>query len=310
MTTEAKQVAALRTELAATIHRLTPHDEDLATQVPGLWLYRRTAPTAGACQVYAPALALIAQGAKRVTVGRATYAYGEATWLLTPLNLPAVSHVVKASAAKPYLACALMLDLAAAREMMADEEMLAQSAQSLGPAVATGPVTVDLLNVMLRLVNLLDTPRDVPVMAKLLHREVLYRLLTSEPGTMLRQIVTAGTQSHRISRAVDWLRTNFRKPLRLEELATHARMGESTLHHHFRALTGLSPLQFQKQLRLFEARRLMLAEGLDAGSAAFATGYESPTQFSREYRRQFGQPPMRDVTLLRDLDPGALSLMA
>ncbi len=310
MTTTAKQLTSHRMELAATIQRLTSRDGDFATQVPGLWLYHRTAPSAGTCQVYAPALALIAQGSKKVTAGKATYAYGEATWLLTPLNMPVVSHVVKASAAAPYLACALMLDLAVAREMMTEEDMLAQVTPPAGRAVTTGPITADLLNVMLRLIRLLDVPQDIPVMARLLHQEVLYRLLTSEPGAMLRQIVTAGTQSHRISRAVDWLRANFREPLRVEELALHARMGESTLHHHFRALTGYSPLQFQKQLRLFEARRLMLVEGVDAASAAFATGYESPTQFSREYRRQFGQPPMRDVTQNREVESSARSVYA
>ena len=310
MTTTAKHLISLRTELAATIQRLTSRNEDLATQVPGLWLYHRTVPAAGTCQVYAPAFALIAQGSKKVTAGKATYAYGEVTWLLTPLNMPVVSHVVKASAAAPYLACALMLDLAVAREMMTEEDMLAQVTPPAGRAVTTGPVTADLLNVMLRFILLLDRPQDIPVMSKLLHQEVLYRLLTSQPGAMLRQIVTVGTQSNKISRAVDWLRANFRGPLRVEELALHARMGESTLHHHFRALTGYSPLQFQKQLRLFEARRLMLVEGADAASAAFATGYESATQFSREYRRQFGQPPMRDVTQHRELESGVLNVSA
>ena len=299
-------LTAKREELAATILRLTSTDEDLETTVPGLWLYRRTAPTLGICQVYEPAIALIAQGAKKVEVGGHHYAYGEASWLLTPLKMPAVSKVVKASIEKPYLACALQLDLAVARQMMAEETALARLKPASGRAVTTGPVTVELVDVVLRLVRLLDTPQHIPIMARLLHQEILYRLLTSAPGAMLRQIVTAGSQSHRIARAVDWLRVNFRKPFRMQDLAAHAHMGASTLHHHFRALTGLSPLQFQKQLRLFEARRLLL-QGMDAGSAAFAMGYESATQFSREYRRQFGQPPMRDVANVLSRLPASLN---
>jgi AraC-like DNA-binding protein len=143
-------------------------------------------------------------------------------------------------------------------------------------------MTVELLDEILRMIRLHESPRDIPVLAKLLQREVLYRLLTSPYAGVMQQIVTAGSQSQRVARAVDWLRVNFREPLRVDDLAQHARMGVSTLHHHFRDMTGSSPLQFQKQLRLFEARRLMLMDGMDAASAAFATGYESATQFNRE----------------------------
>jgi AraC-like DNA-binding protein len=253
-----KRMAGLREELAEMISRQTPEEGDFPAAVPGLHLYRRHAPVVGACQVYEPAFAVVAQGAKAVEVGRETIAFGEGEWLLTPLHVPAISRITKASTKRPYLACAV-----------------------------------------LRLVRLNERPRDIPVLGRLLQREILYRLLSDSCAGVMRQIVTAGTQSQRVARAVTWLRGNFREPLRVEDLAQRAHMGVSTLHHHFREMTGSSPLQFQKQLRLFEARRMMLMDGMDAASAAYATGYESATQFSREYRRQFGQPPRKDVTELQ-----------
>ncbi|MDE1161371.1 MAG: AraC family transcriptional regulator [Acidobacteriaceae bacterium] len=295
MKTKRSELAEVREELAAAIDRQLPGEGDLPMAVPGLHLYRRHSPVVGACQVYEPALAVVAQGAKAVDVGSESFAFGEARWLLTPMHVPAMSRITKASVARPYLACALLLDMQAAREMIAEFDVATVDSVTKGSAVTTGPVSLDLLEAMLRVVRLNERPQDIPVLGKLLHREILYRLLTSAHGGALRQIVTTGSQSQRVARAVEWLRTNFREPLRVDELAEHARMGVSTLHHHFREMTGSSPLQFQKQLRLFEARRMMLMDGLDAASAAFATGYESATQFNREYRRQFGQPPRRDV---------------
>jgi len=165
--------------------------------------------------------------------------------------------------------------------------------------MSTGPATPELLDAFNRLFELLSTPRDIPILGSLIQREILYRLLTSEQGARLREIVSSGSQSNLTAKAVAWLRQNYRKPLRVEELAGIVRMGVSTFHHHFRTMTSMSPLQYQKQLRLHEARRLMLTEFLDASSAALEVGYESATQFTREYSRLFGQPPMRDVRALR-----------
>lgn len=300
MKTEQGAIAALRAELAETIGRQVATDGDFPSAVPGLHLYRRHAPVFGACQVYEPALAVVAQGAKSVEVGGQTIAFDEASWLLTPLHVPAMSRILRASHERPYLACAIMLDLQAARELIAEFEAPPPTDESVkGLAVTTGPMSAPLLDAMLRIVRLAETPQHIPIMGKLLQREILYRLLTSAYAGAMRQIVTAGSQTQRVARAVEWLRVHYREPLRVEELAARAHMGVSTLHHHFRELTGSSPLQFQKQLRLFEARRLMLMDGMDSASAAFATGYESATQFSREYRRQFGQPPRRDVVGLQ-----------
>lgn len=294
-------------ELAALIARQLQAEADLPAPVPGVHLYRRHSPVVGACQVYEPALAIVAQGAKAVDIGTQTIAYGEGSWLLTPLHVPAMSRITQASHDRPYLACAVLLDMQAAREMLAELEAHPSEQAAEGLAVTSGPISAELLDAVVRIVRLNETPQDIPVLAKLLHREILYRLLTGTYGVALRQIVTAGSQSHRVARAVAWLRSNFRQPLRVDELASHAHMGVSTLHHQFRELTGSSPLQFQKQLRLFEARRLMLMDGMDAASAAYATGYESATQFNREYRRQFGQPPRRDVVELQTADTLALA---
>lgn len=294
-----KQMEETRAKLAEAIAHHATDDGDFPAEVPGLHLYRRHEPNVGACQVYQPALAVVAQGAKVVDVGRDSYAFDEATWLLTPLHVPATSRIVRASVKRPYLACAILLDMRAARELIVSMEGAAPAADVGGPAVTTGTMTSELLDAMLRLVQLQNSPADIPVMAGLLQREILYRLLTCEAGRQMRQLLTAGSQTHRVARAVEWLQTHFREPLRVEELAEKAHMGVSTLHHHFRELTGSSPLQFQKQLRLFEARRLMLVDGMDAASAAFATGYESATQFNREYSRQFGQPPRRDTLRLQ-----------
>jgi transcriptional regulator GlxA family with amidase domain len=171
-----------------------------------------------------------------------------------------------------------------------------------------GQATRPLLDAVLRLVDLLDTPDDLPVLAPLIEREIVYRLLTGDQGARLRQIASVGSQSHRIARAIDWLKAHYARPLRVDDLAAHVQMSASSFHHHFRALTAMSPLQFQKWLRLTEARRLMLAERLEASTAAFRVGYESPSQFSREYSRLFGAPPARDVAGLRQ-ETGAAAVI-
>ena len=179
------------------------------------------------------------------------------------------------------------------------------SSQARG--ITIGKTTVDLLQPFCRLLDLLDASEDIPFLSNLIQREIVYRLLRGPQGERLRAIATLGDQSHRTAKAIAWLRANYTKPLRVEELAEVARMGMSTLHHHFRALTAMSPLQYQKQLRLVAARERMLVEGIDAASAAFEVGYESASQFNREYKRFFGQPPMRDIKVRRLAGPAMVS---
>jgi AraC-like DNA-binding protein len=246
---------------------------------------------------------VIAQGRKRVELGRTTFIYGESRYLLTSADLPIVSQIVEASEQTPCLAASLKLEMPVIRELLSREEIQVPEPSSDNPAMATGEVTVEFLSAWCRLIDLLDTPRDIPFLNGLIQREIIYRILRRPEGTRLRAIATLGDQSNRTARAIAWIRANYAAPLRVEELAQIAGMGISTLHHHFRALTAMSPVQYQKQLRLQTARGRMLVDGLDAASAAFEVGYESASQFNREYSRFFGQPPMRDIRILRA--PGA-----
>jgi AraC-like DNA-binding protein len=243
---------------------------------------------------------LVVQGRKRVTLGRTSFDYDPSRFLLTSLDLPVTSQVIEASQEVPYLCMRLELDIAIVRELLGSEpEQGAAAARASAPAMATAETTAEFLDAFSRLLDLQHAPQDMDFMSGLIKREIIYRILHSAEGERLRSIATVGENSQRTAKAVEWIRDNYTKPLRVETLAEVACMGVSTLHHHFRALTSMSPLQYQKQLRLHEARRRMLMDGLDAAHAAFEVGYESASQFNREYSRFFGQPPMRDVRALR-----------
>jgi AraC-like DNA-binding protein len=246
---------------------------------------------------------VIAQGRKRVDLGRTTFIYGESRYLLTSVDLPIVSQIVEASKETPCLAMSLKLEMPVIRELLSREEIQMVEAPSDTPAMATGEATVEFLSACCRLIELLGAPQDIPFLSGLIQREIIYRILQGPEGGRLRAIATLGDQSHRTAKAIAWIKLNYAKPLRVQDLAKIAGMGESTLHSHFRALTAMSPLRYQKQLRLQAARGRMLVDGLDAASAAFEVGYESASQFNREYSRLFGQPPMRDIRTLRS--PGA-----
>jgi AraC-like DNA-binding protein len=263
--------------------------------VPGLSLYRKSAPTQCTSAAYEPELIVFVQGEKRINVGGTTLECNESTFLLTSIDMPVVSQVTKASREEPILALMLKLEMPMVREILSQEEFHVPEAVSGTRGMAVGKSSVELLDACSRLLDLLDAPQDIPFLSNLIQREVIYRLLRGPRGENLRAIATLGEQSNRTAKAVAWLRENYAKPLRVEDLASVAQMGVSTLHHHFRSLTAMSPLQYQKQLRLHTARVRMLTDGMDAASAAFEVGYESPSQFSREYSRFFGQPPMRDI---------------
>lgn len=296
----ASKLANALMELGSKIDNSLGGSGERATEVPGLMLYRCTGPTVPSPCTYEPSLLLIAQGRKRVDLGSANYVFGQSRFLLTSLELPVVSQVITASEEAPYLAFFLKLDISAVRDILNTEEVHVPEASSGARGMAIGETTVELVNACSRLLDLLDAPQDIPFFGKLVQREIIYRLLQGTQGQRLRAMATLGDQSHRTAKAVAWLRANYQKPLRVEQLATIAGMSRSTLHHHFRALTAMSPLQFQKQLRLRAARQHMLTNDLDAASAAFEVGYESASQFNREYRRFFGQPPIRDIKALRD----------
>jgi AraC-like DNA-binding protein len=289
----------MRRELAGKIADRAAAEGDTPTEIPGLRLYRRSLPTACASAAYEPSLVVFVQGQKRINVGKTTYVCDGSNFLLTSVDLPVVSQVIAATERKPILGLLLKLEMPAVREILSQQEFHVREESADARGMAVGVTSVELLDACLRLVDLLDAPQDIPFLSSLIQREIVFRLLRSPQGKHLRAIATLGEQSHRTAKAVEWLRMNYTKPLRVEELATMARMGVSTLHHQFRSLTAMSPLQYQKQLRLHVARERMLNEGLDAASAAFEVGYESASQFNREYSRFFGQPPMRDVKARR-----------
>jgi AraC-like DNA-binding protein len=244
-------------------------------------------------------LVVFAQGEKRITVGGTTHLCDGSTFLLTSVDLPVLGQFTKASRNEPFLALVLKLEMPVVREILSQDEFLVPEVASPTLGMAVGKTPVELLSACCRLLDLLDAPKDIPFLGSLLQREILYRLLRSPLGKHLRSIATLGEQSNRTAKAVAWLKANYEKPLRVEELASVAQMGVSTLHHHFRSLTAMSPLQYQKRLRLHEARVRMITEGMDAASAAFEVGYESASQFNREYSKFFGQPPMRDIKARR-----------
>src|SRR6266568_8950208 len=274
--------------LGKSIARCTESGDQYTTAVPGLSLFRRDAPTEPITGMYEPSICLIAQGAKRVLLGDDTYVYDAHHYLITSVHLPTVVQVIEASREKPYLGLRLMLDQREISQMMVDSNLPAPRVQQSNRGMATGEVTLPLLTAIQRLIDLLAEQQDIPILAPIIQREIIYRLLVGDQGARLRQIAAAGSQSQQIGRAIDWLKGNFTQPLRIEDLASQASMSSSTFHHHFRSMTALSPLQFQKQLRLHEARRLMLGEHLDATSAGFRVGYHDASHFSRDYKKHFG----------------------
>lgn len=306
----AERVNELRPELAQKIAHHLGSAEKMTTAIPGLSLHQRTGPTAPCVVAYVPGLIVMAQGSKRVELGPNTFVYDESRYLLTSLDLPSVSQVVQASPERPALAFALKLELPVVREILMREDVPIPELPADSPAMTTGEVSTELLSACCRLMDLLQTPKDAPFLSGLVQREIIYRILQRPEGTRLRAITTHGEQSHRTAQAIAWLKSNYEKPLRVEELAHMARMGVSTFHHHFREMTAMSPVQYQKQLRLQAARAQMLTDDLDASSAAIKVGYESVSQFNREYSRLFGLPPMRDIRALRSSETSPDSVKA
>jgi AraC-like DNA-binding protein len=287
--------------LGRSIARCTEDGELHTTGVSGLSLFRRDEPTEPITGMYEPSICVAVQGVKRVVLGEDTYVYDAYHYLITSVHLPTIVQIIEASPEKPYLGLRLKFDLREVSQLMVDSNLPQPRVQQSSRGMATGEVTPQLVNAFIRLIDLLNDEKDIPILAPVIQREIIYRLLVGDQGERLRQIATAGSQSQQIARAIGWLKNNYSLSISMDDLASQANMSTSTFHHHFRSLTALSPLQFQKQLRLQEARRLMLTERMDAANAAFQVGYESPSQFSREYNRMFGAPPLRDVTSLRQL---------
>lgn len=297
--TAQRRFESARASLAERIARWTAGVEQCDTVNPHLTLHRHEAPTEAISCMARPSIALTVQGAKRALLGGQAFDYHPGRYLITSMDLPVVLRAVEASPEVPYLSVVLQLDARVIAELVAETGMPPPSrARAVTRGIVLGETTVPLLRAFDRLVELLDEPASVAVLSPLVHKEIFYRLLMSEQGALLWQMASAGGHGHRISRAIDWLKAHYAQPVHVDDLAAQVQMSPSRFHHHFRQLTSMSPLQFQKWLRLNEARRLMITQGVDAADAAFRTGYESPSQFSREYSREFGAPPRRDVDRL------------
>ncbi|RUW39693.1 MAG: AraC family transcriptional regulator [Mesorhizobium sp.] len=289
-------------DLAQLISRFAPVSGMSGTAVPRLSLIRADHPSAPVPAVYEASLCIIAQGSKRVSLAGQSVVYDASSYLLVSVDLPLVGHVLEASPAAPYLCCKIDFDPAALADLLVTEQRV--SSEKDLPVLAVYPSDPDLIDAACRLVKLLDSPETIDVLAPLVEREILYRLLTGPHGATLRQMGTVDSHLNQVSRAIATIRNGFHTQLRIDEIAAASGMSASSLHAHFKAITRMTPLEYQKQLRLQEARRLMLADGANAGTAGFAVGYDSPSQFSREYRRLFGAPPRQDIERLQAI-PGS-----
>ena len=269
------------------------------TALPRLGLLRCDRPTLPFHTIYEPMLCIVAQGRKRAVLGEGVYDYDASTFLLVSVDLPVSSAVIEASTDAPYLALGLTLDRAILAELILQMPPPA-TAHADTPAMTVCALSDALLDAAVRLLQVLDQPQDAAVLAPLIEREILYHLLTGPRGAWLRQMIAGDAVGGRIANAIAWIRSHYRQPLRIAELSERVNMTPSSLHRHFKAVTAMSPLQYQKHIRLQEARRLLLSEADDAASVGFRIGYESASQFSREYSRHFGAPPLRDVARLRE----------
>lgn len=287
------------TKLADLLGRHARGDGMHGTPIPGVRLIRSGTPTTPMPVVYEPTLCLVAQGRKRVMLGTAAYVYNPARYLLASVDLPVTGSVIEASETVPYLSLMLDLDMTELSDLALRHPAADANDDAPSAGLVLNDTTPELLDAAVRLAALLDRPSDIEALAPLVVREILYRLLTDSGNGIVRQMATADSRLNQIARAIAWLREHYSETCRIDEIADIAGMSRSTFHAHFKAVTSMSPLEFRSQLRLQEARRLMVAEAMDAAGAGYRVGYESPSQFSRDYARMFGMPPAKDAGRLR-----------
>ncbi|MCT6516144.1 MULTISPECIES: AraC family transcriptional regulator [Enterobacterales] len=297
-----ENMASLTQKLAMLIEKWTYDTNQLKTPIPGLTLTHWTSPTPITSHTHKSGICLIAQGEKRVILGEESFIYDASHFLISSIELPVMANIMKASNEKPFLGLVMELDLQEISQLIVDSELTFNSDSNAQKGIAIGELSEPLVNAFIRLLTLLDEPNSIKILAPGIKREIFYRLLVTEQGERLNQIVTAGSHSHQIAKAIDWLKNNYIKPLNINELALCSGMSKSAFYTHFKTMTSMTPLQFQKKLRLSEARRLMLTENLGAITTTFRVGYESPSQFSREYSRLFGAPPATDIKMLKETD--------
>jgi len=287
-------------EIVSIAARHLGDDGECRTAIESVGISRRTSPSAPCHGSYRPCIALVIQGAKSLRLGTDVINYGPGDYLLTSLDLPVTWRVVEASPEVPHFCLTLAINSEKVLDLLSRADIPRPTAPVGGRGIVVNVATPELLDAAVRLLRLLDSPTDIAAMAPLIEQEILYRVLTGPDGGRLINIAVADSHGNRIARAIAWLRQNFAQPLRIEDLAEQVNMSVSSFHHHFKSITAITPVQYQKQLRLHEARRLMLIERLDAGTAGHRVGYQSPSQFSREYSRVYGMSPVRDVEAARE----------
>jgi AraC-like DNA-binding protein len=286
-------------EFVQLVNEIAQTDGDFATRLPALMIYRRSKVSEPMPCIYGLGLGITVQGGKCCLLGEEIYTYGPGQSLVTSVDLPVVSRVTRASPAEPYLGLRVELDARTIAQVAADMEFPALPRTEGTRALSIVNLDEGLLQALVRLLRLLQEPQLLPRIAPLVQQEIIVRLLNGEHGTNLRRLITVGSPSQQIAKVISWLGAHFKQNFSIDELAARAHMSPSTFRQHFRDVTGMSPLQYLKQLRLQDARQLMLNEDIDAGSAALRVGYESASQFSREYTRLFGAPPLRDIRRLQ-----------
>lgn len=307
--TEDTRVETLHEELIARITRLLP-DDGRAEPIPGVHVVRRSTPPPPVHSVSSRTFCVIAQGSKTITLGTETHRYDPNHYLITTAEMPTLTQITEAAPEKPYLGAVIHLDPALVSSVMIESGHAATDAQASVMALDVSPLDTGLLETVVRLLRATDSAQDARFLAPLVMRELVYRLLLGAQGGRLRQLAVIGGSAHRIASAIDRIRKEFDRPLRVEDIARDIGMSPSSFHQHFKTVTAMSPLQFQKQLRLQEARRLLLAEELDAASAGYRVGYDDASYFNREYKKFFGEPPMRNVERLRETLPAGVLMSA
>lgn len=296
---EAQEMQSNSEELIERIAAAVPADGTIEA-FPGFRLSRASSPTEAVQAVYEPSFCFVAQGSKKALLGGEMFRYNPRHYLIFTVDLPVTFQVEEASEEKPYFGFRLGLDPALVASVVMESDIQIKKGDASTKAMNVSSVDADLLDAVVRLVRLVETAAERKVLAPLIIREIVYRLLIGGQGARLSHILASGGDTRRISKAIGHLRKHFDEQLKMEEIARGLGMSVSGFHHHFKSVTSMTPLQFQKQIRLQEARRLMLGEDLDAASAGFRVGYEDPSYFSRDYKKQFGAPPQRDVDRLRN----------
>lgn len=286
-------------ELAELLEKNVIMDGTHETSIPGLRLVRASRISEPVYSVYEPSLCVVAQGSKVVMLGEESYKYNSASYLTASVHLPITGQIVEASPEIPYLCVNLQLDMNQIFEVIQSSNQVIPSSPP-GRGLVISRVEDSLLDTVLRLIRLLETPQDIPVLASSVKREIVYRILQNDKNDSMKHFALVGSQGQRIAKVIGVLNREFAQPLKVDELAKGARMSSSSFYNHFKEVTGMSPIQYQKQLRLQEARRLLLTENMEAAEAAFQVGYESPSHFSREYTRRFGLSPIKDIRSIRE----------